>query len=512
MSRLSISLFTAITLLAPVLVQAPTQADECEPGVDGCVPTTSQCSSGDHDGLWLGENLFPGALCVSSDGQNLVYVGGDPALVCGAIIVADTTVVDTVNGDPNACGQSLPTISESGYIAMADGVQLRYSVIRPDVTTPVPVALRISPYSEGINPLTGSIADDLLAAGYAVAGVNLRGTGCSSGTWNDFQPFSDHYDIVEWFGAQPWSTGDVGMFGLSAAAMSQLYTAAAQPPSLRAIAPNEPLLDLYREHAHPGGIVNPGFAALWPLVFQPFWSGQAYPTAAAEGDAQCAANHADGNRTQLAVGSFQRAIESYRTQWYIDRSPGTYVDQVDVPVMTCLAWQDDQLIPQAAWLDQLAADTMWAIWTNGHHGACDSAPLLRAQTVAFFDAFVRGTGAGAFEEVPHVQVWHETSDLATPEPAWITTHDVWPPQTADRVFHLDVESLESETPPQDGSARWPPPMRPASPTPSGCGRHHRLRAPSPLSRLRRSTVTSRSSVQRVSTCGCRRRRRTRTSR
>lgn len=40
------------------------------------------------------------------------------------------------------------------------------------------------------------------------------------------------YDIVEWLAAQEWSNGKVGMYGASAYAIVQWFTAAEQPPHL----------------------------------------------------------------------------------------------------------------------------------------------------------------------------------------------------------------------------------------------------------------------------------------
>jgi putative CocE/NonD family hydrolase len=54
--------------------------------------------------------------------------------------------------------------------------------------------------------------------GYAVARVDLRGTGSSEGVATDEYPASEQADlcrVIGWLAGQPWSTGSVGMYGTS---------------------------------------------------------------------------------------------------------------------------------------------------------------------------------------------------------------------------------------------------------------------------------------------------------
>jgi len=59
---------------------------------------------------------------------------------------------------------------------------------------------------------------DVLRHGYVVAAVDARGSGASFGRFEGmFQHHEtdDAYDITEWLGTQPWSSGKVGMYGRS---------------------------------------------------------------------------------------------------------------------------------------------------------------------------------------------------------------------------------------------------------------------------------------------------------
>ena len=125
---------------------------------------------------------------------------------------------------------------------MADGTQLEYTVDLPAATGRFPVAMVYDGYCEGAGALTCNDqvnANALLAAGYAVLGVSIRGTSCSTGTFDAFssQEWSDGAAAVEWAARQPWSNGHLGMLGDSFPGITQVGVAGLRPPHLDAIAP-----------------------------------------------------------------------------------------------------------------------------------------------------------------------------------------------------------------------------------------------------------------------------------
>jgi putative CocE/NonD family hydrolase len=98
-----------------------------------------------------------------------------------------------------------------------------------------------------------------------VVNCDLRGAGRSDGVCSllSDQEAEDVYDLVEWAAAQPWSTGAVGMIGVSYLAISQWKSAALRPPHLAAIVPWEGFTDAYRDFARTGGIRETGFLNMW---------------------------------------------------------------------------------------------------------------------------------------------------------------------------------------------------------------------------------------------------------
>jgi hypothetical protein len=149
-------------------------------------------------------------------------------------------------------------------VQMSDGVVLNAEVRRPDAPGRFPVLVTITPYNGTDGAI--SVTDDyLVQRGYVQVIIDARGTGESQGTWDAFgtREQRDGYEDVEWAAAQPWSNGKVGMWGASYMAISQLFTAAQQPPHLKALFPIVPMGDSYRDMVFPGGQANTGFIPLW---------------------------------------------------------------------------------------------------------------------------------------------------------------------------------------------------------------------------------------------------------
>ena len=365
-------------------------------------------------------------------------------------------VLAGVFSGPTAATAADP-VTEWGYLQVRDGAKLRYTVTRPGGTDRYPVALIFSVYTDGVGATefpaaeTATLGGALLDAGYAVLGVNMRGTGCSGGQWDLFQPALDGYDVVEWAAAQTWSTGDVGMFGFSAPGISQLLTAATRPPHLRAISPNDVSTDFYRDVANPGGITNVTFTGFWTLAARPASSPQSLVyTTALHGDPDCAATIASRPQPNDGRDFLDFATHPYDNAMWEHYSPERVLGQIDVPILTCHAWQDDQVSSHAAdWPNLVDTDRTWVVYTNGSHGTCDDYPSpFETMLVDFFDEFVAGKPSG-FSGRPHVQIWHESLRVDEPalnKPAWTTTHETLPVPVTPATFYLSQDSTLDSAP------------------------------------------------------------------
>ncbi len=93
----------------------------------------------------------------------------------------------------------------------------------------------------------------LATRGYAFCRLDVRGTGSSPGIALDeytAQETLDGYDAVEWLAAQPWSNGNVGMWGISYGGFTAIQVAMLRPPHLRAIVPVYASDDRYTDDVH----------------------------------------------------------------------------------------------------------------------------------------------------------------------------------------------------------------------------------------------------------------------
>ena len=176
-------------------------------------------------------------------------------------------------------------------IAVDDGLVLRADVFRPRAGKS-PVILSYGPYGKWLHfedlytdqwrrmaeqhpdVVAGSTStyanwevvdpEKWVPDGYACVRVDSRGAGRSPGVMDMWsaREARDLYACVEWAARQPWSTGKIGLDGISYYAMNQWQVAALQPPHLAAICVWEGAADYYRDLSHHGGILC-AFGRAW---------------------------------------------------------------------------------------------------------------------------------------------------------------------------------------------------------------------------------------------------------
>ncbi len=413
-----------------------------------------------------------------------------------------------------------------GYLTTRDGTKLSYFLTLPGPPEegPYPTVVSYSGYSpsrpghvlssqiEGFcpdYPILCNAPDDpsnLVAAllGFATLGVNMRGTGCSDGAYDYFEPLQtlDGYDVVEIAARQPWVLDhEVGMVGLSFPGIGQLFVAAARPPSLVAIAPQSVIADSASSCLAPGGIYNDGFAKNWhDMVLNaavPYHHGWVKDVIAA-GDTLCDAH-------QKMHGQQRDAIEEALDHLYYDDEiakpvdPSAWVDRIQVPVLMTGQWQDEQTGPHfAALLDRFTgAPDLRAVVTNGFHND-GFAPERLTEWMEFIQLFVakqvptipgevQAMGSFFMQEVfgaalafgesdlasqpdlasalsawrarPRVRVLFDTGNApgtpaGSPQSAFEASFAAWPvPATvADRWRFQPGGAMSADAPPADGGA------------------------------------------------------------
>ncbi|MFI7001526.1 CocE/NonD family hydrolase [Nocardia sp. NPDC050175] len=203
-------------------------------------------------------------------------------------------------------------------ITMSDGTVLKGNVYHPadaagqPISTPTPTIVNMTPYTKlgsmiadsmisipwlsdavmqvardvdlsgtpfsGITDLTKALGGGLLRnftvdrqlikSGYTQVVVDVRGTGFSQGDWDllRYREQQDTVEVIDWTAHQPWSTGNIGMNGVSYSGLNQLQVAAKNPPALKAIFPVVPSRNPFRDLVAPGGAIGVTFMPAWLLA------------------------------------------------------------------------------------------------------------------------------------------------------------------------------------------------------------------------------------------------------
>src|SRR5438128_1715511 len=301
--------------------------------------------------------------------------------------------------DPSVYNQSIP---ENGYtyLTTRDGTQLALTVHPPTspagqpgapssfhfptfpastgYAPPYPTLIEYSGYGYA-NPKGPENGIAVLAnlMGFAVVDVNMRGTGCSGGAYDFFEPLQnlDGYDVIETIAKQPWVAGHkVGMLGISYGGISQMFTAQLQPPDLAAIAPLS-VIDATATTLYPGGILNTGFAVAWAQERQQ--QAQAAPAAGTQpyattqinsGDQTCKDNqvlHPEAADLMAKI----RANQYYNPVVADPLDPVTFVNKINVPTFLACQWEDEQTGGHCPELVRHFTGTSrkWFTFTNGAH-------------------------------------------------------------------------------------------------------------------------------------------------
>ena len=302
------------------------------------------------------------------------------------------------------------------YIEMRDGTLLHIFVSLPGPVEdgPYPTVVNYSGYSPGRpgRPLSDTIepfCEDFPVLcnvpgfgagifmglmGYASVGVNIRGTGCSGGAYDFFEPLQlmDGYDVIEIVARQPWvKHNKVGMVGLSYPGISQLFVAKTRPPSLAAITPMSVLADSSSSTLAPGGIFNDGFALDWIENVlnraNPYGHGWIQEVVDS-GDTQCAEHQKlHGQLVDVVSKALDNPFYTQEVAEPVD--PSSWVNQIDVPVYLTGQWQDEQTGPHFAALLDKFTSSPHARFTvsNGVH-VDGFTPQILMEWKTFLDFFV----------------------------------------------------------------------------------------------------------------------------
>lgn len=329
-----------------------------------------------------------------------------------------------------------------------DGTPLRGHVYLPTGSGPFAVVLEYSPYwntaywhsenasveEEGRTTMRGWHAE-LIEAGFAVALVNVRGTGESGGCmqWGGPIDASDASTVVEALAEQPWSTGKVGMYGLSYPGWTQYMALAGDPPSLEAVVPVSGVIDMYSLT-----IWNGAPALAHPILTTYFTAGTALGAFGLSSFVpDSSPDHAACPRyTEDVQTSLEPVLDGDRMPYHEERDLRPPLAETDVPILATngLTNSEGHIYQFAGLWDLIGHEDKRLLvgqWPHGYPFGGDTERFNEEYAVPWLDHHLRDgpelLEPGVVEYEDDSGGWHEA--------------DRWPPDGTEVTLRLSEDEL-----------------------------------------------------------------------
>jgi uncharacterized protein len=309
-------------------------------------------------------------------------------------------------------------------IKMDDGLVLRADVFRPAKDGQFPVILSYGPYAKNLAFQDGYVTawntmatkhPDVTAGSsnlyqnwevvdpekwvphdYICVRVDSRGCGCSPGYIDHFSPreTKDFYDCIEWAGVQSWSSGKVGLNGISYYGINQWHVASLQPPHLAAMCVWEGAADWYRDMTHHGGILSTFWENWYDMQVKTvqYGAGERGKRSRVHNMLVCGPetlSEAELQKNRCKFGDDIRA-HPLDDDYHKARSPQW--DKVTAPLFTAANWGGQGLHPRGNFEGFVRAASKQK-WLEAHgieHWTHFYTDYGREQQLAFFDYFLHG--------------------------------------------------------------------------------------------------------------------------
>ncbi|KAB8270405.1 Alpha/Beta hydrolase protein [Aspergillus minisclerotigenes] len=225
--------------------------------------------------------------------------------------------------------------------------------------------------------------------GYIVIRADERGLGQSPRVLDTMSPGTADcfFQLIEWAAEQPWSSGKLGLLGVSYYAGSQRHVAARAPKGLACIIPHEGMSDYYRDRCRHGGILSKNFINFW-------WNRQVITNQYGRPGRAAAHWGEDTIEGDLSENELHQQVQDQNAdnaenQFLEDNYYASKVFQledIDVPILSGYTWAgsqykflrfivgrhdlpfyyDEEVKLQMSFLDAFLKGNDHAGWTTGH--------------------------------------------------------------------------------------------------------------------------------------------------
>ena len=334
---------------------------------------------------------------------------------------------------------------ETEWIPLADGRRLAVRLFLPKTAahTPAPTILEYIPYRRRDGTRQGDEAMHrwFAANGFACARVDIAGMGDSDGLVGDeyvLREQDDGLEVIDWLSRQAWSSGAVGMIGISWGGFNGLQIAARRPPALKAVISLCSVTDRYHGDVHfTGGCLNEENLE-WGGYF--FTMNGFPPDPAIVGDDRWRAIWQQRvEHASLAPADWLE--HQQRDAFWRHGSVIEDLSAIEVPVLAVSGWADGYTAAVFELVEGLDAPCKGIIGPWGHKYPQDGVPgpaigFLQEAT-RWFGRWLGGVDTGV-EADPAMRMWLQQSQPPQghiPERAgsWIEFDD-WSP-TRDLTLH-----------------------------------------------------------------------------
>ena len=285
------------------------------------------------------------------------------------------------------------------YIPLADGERLCVTLFLPEVT-PAPCILEALPYrkddmTSGWRPEYERFCSEF---GFAVARIDVRGTGSSSGRATDEYPEAEQSDLAEaiaWLAAQPWCTGRVGMFGTSYGGFNSFQLACERASHLGAIVPIYATDDRYTDDVHyMGGALKWIDQVDYCAYMAPINALPPVPEIWGGGWREEWMRRVDEHEPWILTWMAHPHDDDYWRHGSVRLGGhGQGYERIDIPTMIIAGWADGYRNTTFRTVERLTAPTRLLAGPWSHAAPTSSAPGPRIDHVreiaAFFDEHLR---------------------------------------------------------------------------------------------------------------------------
>ncbi len=403
----------------------------------------------------------------------------------------------------------------SAYLTLSDGTQLAYDLIIPTkkgsgADRPLPTLFKYTPYgrawtvfdkngnllitdfvdwptqmllrvrvlvmgSEGgiLDPLfRDAWLEDVVKHGYIVISVDRPGTGASftghrTGSMETAAKYQN--EIINWIAFQPWSDGNVAMYGESQQAMVQFAAASTGNPHLKAILPAASDIAIYQASEWPGGVFSKAFADQYNLVplldkmataVDNDTDGELLAQALAErqgkAGVQNAAEIAAQAPFQDSTGPDGRPVYEIMDLYpFIDR-----INSSGTPIYMTVGWYDLFTADMFYWYNNLTVPRRLTVRPTDHSQVSANLADLNygSEALRWLDYWLKGIDNGIMKE-PSIHYYLQ----AGPSKGMWQTADQWPltDRKATAYYFADGRTGTVKSA-NDGSLSTTPPSSPTA--------------------------------------------------